>query len=162
MTEISSRTGGGIGRAPEDNGWMLEGLELPGVRHAVVCSRDGLPLAWSASTERWQAEHLSAACAGFAQLGDGLAAALTGASGSRAADAPAEAAGGQAVPVESVQEQFMKYPDAVLFVRGAAHNTVLAVWADKSIDPALVARQMQRQVDWIGRGMNAPARTGRS
>jgi predicted regulator of Ras-like GTPase activity (Roadblock/LC7/MglB family) len=147
MSEHSSRRPGAlVSGDPEDNGWMLEELALPGIRHAVVCSRDGLPLAHPASTPREDAERLSAACAGLATLGQGLADSIDGSS-------PAGAA-----PMGLPQEVIIKYDGGILFVRGAARNTALAVLAERTIDPGLVARQMQKQVDKIGRGVNAAAR----
>ncbi|HEX2313448.1 MAG TPA: roadblock/LC7 domain-containing protein [Thermomonospora sp.] len=147
MTEHDSRPGTLVSGSPEDNGWMLEELALPGIRHAVVCSRDGLPLAYAASTPREDAERLSAACAGLATLGQGLA------------DSIDTAAGPDAAPMGLPQEVVIKYDGGILFVRGAARNTALAVLAERTIDPGLVARQMQKQVGRIGRGLNAPART---
>ncbi|TNY37587.1 roadblock/LC7 domain-containing protein [Thermomonospora catenispora] len=146
MTEHSSRPRALISGNPEDNGWMLEELALPGIRHAVVCSRDGLPLAYPSSTPREDAERLSAACAGLATLGQGLADSIDTSS-------PAGA-----VPMGLPQEVIIKYDGGILFVRGAARNTALAVLAERTIDPGLVARQMQKQVDKIGRGMNAAVR----
>src|SRR5690606_1068299 len=104
-------------------------------------------LAYPSSTPREDAERLSAACAGLATLGQGLA------------DSIDTSAPPGTVPMGLPQEVIIKYDGGILFVRGAARNTALAVLAERTIDPGLVARQMQRQVDKTGRGMNAAART---
>ncbi|MFE3323578.1 roadblock/LC7 domain-containing protein [Streptomyces sp. NPDC059176] len=139
---------GAITRLP-DLGWMLRPLtEIPGVRHAVVVSEDGLRLG-HASAENLEgpvarlsvpeAESLSAACAAMTMTGRSTAALLFG--------------GGAGV------RQLMLESDHgfVLFTH-AGVGAHLGVATDAGADVGLVAQQMQLLVAKIGAHLSAQPR----
>ncbi|MER5884968.1 roadblock/LC7 domain-containing protein [Streptomyces sp. NPDC001941] len=132
-----------------DLGWMLRPLtEIPGVRHCVVVSEDGLRLG-HASAEDLQgpvarlsvaeAEALSAACAAMAMTGRSTAALLFG--------------GGAAV------RQLMLESDHgfVLFTQ-AGVGAHLGVATATDADVGLVAQQMQLLVAKIGAHLSTQPR----
>jgi predicted regulator of Ras-like GTPase activity (Roadblock/LC7/MglB family) len=117
-----------------DQNWMLD--EVAGVRgvlHAVVLSADGLVRTHSAQTSKDDAERLAAACAGLKSIGQSLARQF-GTSGGTA---------------RQVMVEFDGH-GGYLFVRGAGDGSHLAVITEHSVDPALIAQQMQAQVLKIG------------
>ncbi|NGN69065.1 roadblock/LC7 domain-containing protein [Streptomyces sp. A7024] len=136
-----------------DVGWMLRPITgIPGVRHAVVVSDDGLHLGHASANNltgdipelgRGEAEALSAACA-----------ALTITSRSAVALFLGEEAGVRQLMVESAQGY-------VLFT-SAGSGASLAVATGADADVALVAQQMQILVVKIGAQLtagNPPAET---
>jgi predicted regulator of Ras-like GTPase activity (Roadblock/LC7/MglB family) len=124
---------------PEDNSWMLaEVTFIKGVRHAVVLTSDGLPATWCERTDEDTAAQLAAACAGIGALGHGLA---------------------ELHDIGGLHQAVYEFDQAMLFVRRAGNGSQLAVLCDRSIDPAIIAQQMQAQVNKIGeRALSAPAR----
>ena len=126
-----------------DQNWMLDEVTgVRGVRHAVVLSADGLVRAQSAHTSRDDAERLAAACAGLKSIGQSLARQFgVGGISSRQVMVEFDGRGGY------------------LFVRGAGDGSHLAVVTDYTIDPGLIAQQMQTQVLKIGlANLSTPAR----
>lgn len=131
---------GMIARLP-DLGWMLRPLtEIPGVRHTVVVSEDGLRLGHAsaeglrgsvASLSVDEAESLSAACAAMTMTGRSTAGLLFG-----------EGAGVRQLMLES-ENGFVLFTSAGV----GAH---LGVATDLTADVALVAQQMQLLVAKIG------------
>ncbi|QDY77088.1 roadblock/LC7 domain-containing protein [Streptomyces qinzhouensis] len=132
-----------------DVGWMLRPLiEIPGVRHAVVVSEDGLRLG-HASAQRLrgpvgelsvaQAESLSAACAAMNMTGRSTASLLFGAG-----------AGMRQLMLES-EHGFVLFSQAGV----GAH---LAVATGTDADVALVAQQMQLLVAKIGAHLSSQPR----
>ncbi|MFE7133939.1 roadblock/LC7 domain-containing protein [Streptomyces sp. NPDC057638] len=139
---------GTITRLP-DLGWMLRPLiELPGVRHAVVVSEDGLRLG-QASAERLtgpvpalgvaEAEAFSAACAAMTMTGRSTTALLFG-----------RQAGVRQLMVES-EHGFVLFTHAGV----GAH---LGVATDTEADVGLVARRMQHLVAQIGAHLSSGPR----
>ncbi|MGW6455887.1 roadblock/LC7 domain-containing protein [Streptomyces sp. NPDC055078] len=139
---------GTITRLP-DLGWMLRPLtEMPGVRHAVVVSEDGLRLG-HASAERLtgpvaalsvgEAESLSAACAAMNMTGRSTAALLFG-----------RGAGVRQLMLES-EHGFVLFTHAGV----GAH---LGVATDPGADVGLVAQQMQLLVAKIGAHLGSKPR----
>lgn len=117
-----------------DQSWMLdEVIGVKGVRHAVVLTADGLVKARSVQTSREAAERLAAACAGLKSIGQSLARQFgTGGPASRQVMVEFDGHGGY------------------LFVRGAGDGSHLAVVTEQGVDPALIAQQMQAQVNKLG------------
>lgn len=139
---------GTVSRLP-DVGWMLRPLtEIPGVRHAVVVSEDGLRMG-HASAEGLsgqvpelsvdEAESLSAACAAMTMTSLSAVTLLFG-----------EGAGVRQLMVESEQ-------GFVLFT-SAGVGASLGVATDADADVGLVAQQMQLLVAKIGAHLNSPPR----
>lgn len=137
-----------ITRLP-DLGWMLRPLtEIPGVRHAVVVSEDGLRLGHDsaqglagsvASLSVAEAESLSAACAAMTMTGRSTAGLLFG-----------EGAGVRQLMLES-EHGFVLFTSAGV----GAH---LGVATDLDADVALVAQQMQLLVAKIGSHLRSEPR----
>lgn len=134
----------GIARLP-DLGWMLEPLTtLPGVRHAVVLSEDGLLRGRSSAESapalgKDTADTLSAASAALAATSKSTAALLYG-----------EDAAVRQVMVESDR-------GFVLFTSGGV-GAQLGVAAELDADMGRVAHQMQVLVVKINEHLSSPAR----
>lgn len=126
--------------SPEQQGWMIsEVAAVPGVRHVIVFSPDGLLLASSESIDRDTADRLSANCSGLQSLGRSLGREFGEQDG-------------------AVNQQMVDFHGGYLFMRsaGGAH---LAVVTEAVVDPKLVAQQMQAQVLKIGAGnLSSPPR----
>ncbi|MFD7760978.1 roadblock/LC7 domain-containing protein [Streptomyces microflavus] len=141
---------GTITRLP-DLGWMLRPLtEIPGVRHAVVVSEDGLRLGHAsaanlsgpvASLSIADAESLSAACAAMTMTGRSTSALLFG-----------RGAGTRQLMLETDQGFVLFTPAGV-----GAH---LGVATDLDADVGLVAQQMQLLVAKIGAHLSSLPRDG--
>jgi predicted regulator of Ras-like GTPase activity (Roadblock/LC7/MglB family) len=117
-----------------EQNWMLDEVTgVRGVMHAVVLSSDGLVRTHSSQTTKDDAERLAAACAGLKSIGQSLARQFgTGGPVSRQVMVEFDGHGGY------------------LFVRGAGDGSHLAVVTEQGVDPALIAQQMQAQVNKIG------------
>ncbi|MFP3989611.1 roadblock/LC7 domain-containing protein [Streptomyces sp. E11-3] len=132
-----------------DLGWMLRPLiEIPGVRHAVVVSEDGLRLGHAsaenlsgpvAALSLGEAEALSAACAAMTMTGRSTTALLFG-----------DRAGVRQLMLES-DHGFVLFTHAGV----GAH---LGVATDLDADVGLVAQQMQLLVAKIGAHLSSQPR----
>lgn len=126
---------------PQVHDWMLgEVTWVPGVRHAVVATSDGLVQARSQETSEDTADRMAAACAGLHSLGRSV--------------------GGEfGVGTKTVQQVMVGFDGGYLFVRRAGNGSHLAVVASSGVDPAVIGQQMQAQVIKIGEEtLTAPAR----
>ncbi|MEV1053400.1 roadblock/LC7 domain-containing protein [Streptomyces sp. NPDC059017] len=131
---------GAVTRLP-DLGWMLRPLtDVPGVRHAVVVSEDGLRLGHASAGDLTgpvallgvpEAESLAAACAAMTMTGRSTAALLFG--------------GGAGVRQLMLESEH----GFVLFTHAGA-GAHLAVATGTDADVGLVAQQMQVLVARIG------------
>lgn len=121
--------------------WMLgEVTGVPGVRHAVVATSDGLVQARSQDTTEEVADRIAAACAGLHSLGRSAGKEFGSGSG-------------------AVLQVLVGFDGGFLFVRRAGNGAQLAVITAAGVDPALIGQQMQAQVVKIGREtLTAPAR----
>ncbi|MFF1695291.1 roadblock/LC7 domain-containing protein [Streptomyces sp. NPDC058257] len=124
-----------------DLGWMLRPLiEIPGVRHSVVVSEDGLRLG-HASAENLsgpvadlsvaEAESLSAACAAMTMTGRSTTALLYG-------------------PGADVRQLMLETDHGFVLFTHAGVGAHLGVATDLNADVGLVAQQMQLLVVKIG------------
>ncbi|MCF4122302.1 roadblock/LC7 domain-containing protein [Antribacter sp. KLBMP9083] len=115
----------------DENSWMLELIRgVRGVRHVVVLTSDGLLKVRTDNTPLDVADKVAAACAGLVALGIGMSREFgTG---------------------DSIRQVIVEYDGGFLFVRGAGDGSRLAVVTESTIDPALIAQQMQAQVLMIG------------
>ncbi|MEV7010408.1 roadblock/LC7 domain-containing protein [Streptosporangium sp. NPDC051022] len=125
----------------QDQDWMIaEVAWVPGVRHAVVLSADGLLKARSEGTDQAVADRLAAACAGLQSLGQSVGREF-GADG------------------RAVRELMVGFDGGYLFARTAGEGSHLAVVTHAVVDPGLIAQQMQAQVNKIGQhNLSTPAR----
>lgn len=125
----------------QDQDWMIdEVVWVPGVRHVVVLSSDGLLKARSAGTPRDVADRLSAACSGLQSLSQSVG---------------REFGAG----TKAVRELMVGFDGGYLFARSAGTGTHLVVITEPVVDPRLIAQQMQAQVIKLGeRNFSTPAR----
>lgn len=120
--------------------WMVEEVTgVRGVRHAVVLTADGLVRARSQGTGDDLADRLAATCSGLASLSYSV--------------------GTEFGVTPTVHQVMVGFDGGYLFVRAAAEGSHLAVVTAATVDPALIAQQMQEQVLKIGeRGLSTPVR----
>jgi len=113
------------------NSWMLDLVRgVKGVRHVVVLTSDGLMKVRTDNTPLDVADKVAAACAGLVALGLGISREF-GRSG-------------------AIRQIVIEFDGGFLFVRGAGDGSRLAVVTETTVDPGLVAQQMQAQVLMIG------------
>lgn len=123
-----------------DNWWMISEITvLPGVRHVLVTTSDGLVKIRSDQLPQEEAERLGAACAGLHSLGRGI--------GQNFGDG-----------TRDVHQVMVGYDGGYLFVRRAGDGSNLAVVTGPAIDAALIGQQMSAQVREIGRSLATPPR----
>ncbi|WP_433622218.1 roadblock/LC7 domain-containing protein [Nocardia sp. CA-120079] len=122
-----------------DLDWLLDELaqRLPGVRHAVLLSTDGLLMARCSTTEEADAEHFCA-----------MASALHGL---------ARSAGGRFAGGE-VRQAVIDLDHAVMFVTAAGPNACIGLWAEESANMGMVAYEMNQTVQRVGAYMSASPR----
>jgi predicted regulator of Ras-like GTPase activity (Roadblock/LC7/MglB family) len=124
--------------------WMIEEVAgVPGVRHALVSSADGLVRARSSQITREVAEKVGAACAALHSLGTSMSGQFE-----------SEFGPGRG----NVRQVLIQFEGGFLFVRHAADGSRLAVVTDSTVDPALIGQQMALQVQKIGRSLNTARR----
>ncbi|MCK9795885.1 roadblock/LC7 domain-containing protein [Isoptericola sp. 4D.3] len=119
-----------LGSAHPDS-WMLDLVAgVRGVQHAVVLSSDGLVKVRTDVTDPDTADKVAAACAGLVALGMSM--------------------GREFGAGDRLRQVLVEFDGGFLFVRGAGDGSRLAVVTDATVDPGLVAQQMQAQVLMIG------------
>jgi len=124
--------------------WMIDAVtEVPGVRHVLVTSADGLVRARSPKMTREVAETVGAACAGLYSLGVSVGTQFDNEFGSGSGTA------------ELVMIRFEGW---FLFVRRAADGSRLAVVTDSTVDAAVIGQQMALQVQKIGNSLGTAPR----
>ena len=117
--------------AAHPDSWMLDLVaEVRGVRHVVVLSSDGLVKVRTDVTPPDTADKVAAACAGLVALGLSM--------------------GREFGDTDRLRQVLVEFDGGFLFVRGAGDGSRLAVVTDATVDPGLVAQQMQAQVLMIG------------
>ena len=111
------------GGATAEFGWLLDGFcrDVPGARHTLVVSADGLLMAMSQGLDRTGGDQLSAVVAGLSSLTRGAARQL------RAGD---------------VRQCIVEMDDGFLFLMTVSDGSVLAVVADGGCDVGLVGYEM--------------------
>ncbi|POM25610.1 Roadblock/LC7 domain protein [Actinomadura rubteroloni] len=121
--------------------WTVEHMaRVPGVRHVVLCTTDGLLKARSGGLARDDAERLAARCTAMLSLGRDQA-----------------ASHGTGDPV--VRQVMVQHDGGCLFLRGAAAGTALAVITGEDINPGLIAQEMQLMVLRLGEAtLSTPSR----
>lgn len=122
--------------------WRINGFqrETPGVRHALLASRDGLKLSWNDELGVDDADHLAAVASGLLGLTE---------EGFRHFGATG---GVQHIMADSL--------DLQLLVVGAGGGSTLIVVAHGEADPGMVGHAMRQLVDQLADHLATPARTG--
>jgi predicted regulator of Ras-like GTPase activity (Roadblock/LC7/MglB family) len=112
-----------MGSEAADFGWLLDNFvaSVPGVRHTLVVSADGLLMAMSHDLDRTSGDQLSAIVAGLSSLTRGAARQL------RSGD---------------VRQSIIETDASFLFLMTISDGSVLAVVADAGCDVGLVGYEM--------------------
>jgi uncharacterized protein len=120
--------------------WLLNDLvnRVPGVRQAVVLSRDGLVVSMSEGMSREDADHLSALAAGVQSLARG---------------AGRHFSGGE------VHQTIIEMDSVFLFITAAGQGTCLALLCSAEADAGLIAYETAAMVKRVGQHLSADART---
>lgn len=120
--------------------WLLDELlaKVPGARHAVVLSSDGLPLARSATLASTDSDHLSAMASSFQSLAREAARFLEGG---------------------AVRQTVIEMDHAFLFVTAAGRGACLAVVGEEDADVGIIAYEMNLLVVRVGEYLSSAPRS---
>lgn len=120
--------------------WLLDELlaKVPGTRHAIVLSSDGLPLATSAALRDDASDHLSAMASSFQSLARETARFLEGG---------------------AVRQTVIEMDKAFLFVTAAGRGACLAVVGEADADVGLIAYEMNLLVVRVGNVLSSAPRS---
>ncbi|MFF0543813.1 roadblock/LC7 domain-containing protein [Nocardia thailandica] len=121
--------------------WLLEDLEIAGVRFAVLLSEDGLRIAHSRGITKDDAERFAAAASGLRSLGKALG----------------EFCGG---PGNVVRQNMTEYDDGMIMITAAGQGALLGVSTTPDVDVALVAHRMNELAGRVGREIGSAPRRG--
>ena len=123
----------------QDLDWLLDGLvdKVPGTRHAIVLSDDGMVVSKSGSLDRSDAERLAAVATGQQSLARGIDELFAGG---------------------PVQQVIVELANLWLFVTAAGRGTHLAVVASQDVDAEVMAVAMHTLVQQVGRKLGTEAR----
>ncbi|WP_405494826.1 roadblock/LC7 domain-containing protein [Nocardia sp. NBC_00511] len=121
--------------------WLLDDLEAPGVRFAVLLSEDGLRIAHTAGVSIDDAERFAAAASGLRALGKALAEFCGGSTGN------------------AVRQNMTEYSDGMIFITAAGAGALLGVSTTQDVDVSLVAHRMNELAVRVGRELGSMSRT---
>lgn len=121
--------------------WLLDELELDGVRFTVLLSEDGLRVANSRGISKDDAERFAAAASGLRSLGKALG----------------EFCGGHANPV---RQNMTEYAEGMILITAAGAGSLLGVATTNDVDLALVAHRMNELAARVGRELGSAPRRG--
>ena len=121
-------------------GWMLDdALAVPGARHAILLSADGMLRAHSQGINRDESERQAAALAGLQSISRSTA---------EFCDDP-----------ETVWRQtLIEFVDGFVFLVAAGPGAYLAVSAAADVDMEAVTFRMHKLVDRLGKELTSPPR----
>ncbi|GII76280.1 dynein regulation protein LC7 [Sphaerisporangium rufum] len=119
--------------------WLLDDLtqRVPGIRHAIVLSADGLAMGGSRALTREDAEHLSAISAGSHSLALGA---------------------GRHFGLGGVRQTIIELEDGFLFVTAAGQGARLAVIAAGDAELGMVTYEMALLVKRVGEHLSTQPR----
>ncbi|MDT0304054.1 roadblock/LC7 domain-containing protein [Streptomonospora wellingtoniae] len=122
--------------------WLLENLlaKTPGAQHALVLSRDGLKMVFSAELDGDRADQLAAISAGIQSL---------------SLSASAEFGDGSITSGQAMVE----FAGGILLIVPAGAGAHLAVVAEEDTDVGVVGHNMNELVEQIGSYLTADPRT---
>ncbi|MFF7360059.1 roadblock/LC7 domain-containing protein [Streptomyces sp. NPDC008125] len=124
-----------------DLSWVLDDvLQVPGARHAILVSADGLLLASSADIGRDDAETVAAAMSSMQSLSRAVAPFI-----------------GTRVPGQW-RQTLLEYEDGWIFLIAAGSGAYLAAAAAADVDMEAMSFRMQQQVGAVGKAMSTPPR----
>jgi predicted regulator of Ras-like GTPase activity (Roadblock/LC7/MglB family) len=119
--------------------WMLDSLDLDGVRYSVLISGDGLRLAHSDSVTRDDADAFAAAISGVQSLGKALATLC----GDKA---------------NKLRQNLIEYDQALILITAAGQNAMLGVCADPDADAGLIVHRMNDLASRLGNELSSGTR----
>ncbi|BCK54171.1 roadblock/LC7 domain-containing protein [Nocardia wallacei] len=119
--------------------WMLEDLNVPGVRFAVLLSEDGLRIAQIGEISVDDAERFAAAASGLRSLGKAL--------------------GEFCGAANSVRQNMTEYDDGMIFITAAGEGALIGVSTTSQVDVSLVAHRMNELAARVGRELGSLPRT---
>jgi predicted regulator of Ras-like GTPase activity (Roadblock/LC7/MglB family) len=124
----------------QDLDWLLDGLvdSVPGTRHAVLLSDDGLVVSLSRGIDRADAERLAAVATGQQSLARGVGTVFGGG---------------------AVQQVIVELADLWLFITAAGQGTHLAVIASQEVDAETMSMAMHTLVLQVGQKLGTPVRS---
>jgi predicted regulator of Ras-like GTPase activity (Roadblock/LC7/MglB family) len=123
-------------------GWMLDdALKMPGTRHAILLSADGLLLANSAHINRDNADRYAAGMAGLQSL----------------ARNAAEFCGD---PDTRWLQTISEFDDGYVFLVAAGPGAYLAMSTSNKVDMEAVSFRLQELVQRLGKELTSPPRQG--
>ncbi|MQY27446.1 roadblock/LC7 domain-containing protein [Nocardia aurantia] len=118
--------------------WMLEGLDIPDVRFAVLLSDDGLRIAHIGEITLDNAERFAAAASGLRSLGKALG----------------EFAGN----LTSVRQNMTEYEDGMIFITAVGDGALLGVSTTPDADVNLIAHRMNELALRVGNELGSRTR----
>lgn len=120
--------------------WMLESaLEVPGARHAILVSADGLLMARSSEVDKDQADTIAAAMSGMQSLSRTVA-----------------GFGGDGTM--QWRQTVVEFDGGWVFLISAGEGAYLAVSAAPDVDMADITFRMQQLVSQLGKALSTPPR----
>ncbi|MBF6176494.1 roadblock/LC7 domain-containing protein [Nocardia blacklockiae] len=119
--------------------WMLEDLNVPGVRFAVLLSDDGLRIAQVGEISVDDSERFAAAASGLRSLGKAL--------------------GEFCGTANSVRQNMTEYDDGMIFITAAGEGALIGVSTTAQVDVSLVAHRMNELAARVGRELGSLPRT---
>ncbi|MFQ6394421.1 roadblock/LC7 domain-containing protein [Nocardia sp. KC 131] len=120
-------------------GWLLEDLNAPGVRFAVLLSEDGLRIAHSGGVSKDDAERFAAAASGLRSLGKALG----------------EFCGGVG---NGVRQNMTEYDQGMILITAAGEGALLGVATNTDADVGLVAHRMNELAGRVGHELGSQPR----
>ncbi|WP_228000998.1 roadblock/LC7 domain-containing protein [Nocardia australiensis] len=120
-------------------GWLLEDLNAPGVRFAVLLSDDGLRIAHSGGVSKDDAERFAAAASGLRSLGKALG----------------EFCGGAG---NGVRQNMTEYDDGMILITAAGDGALLGVSTTAETDVGLVVHRMNELAARVGHELGSQPR----
>ena len=139
---MSAAAGGNGGAGPSGRlDWLLSDFtrSVPGVRHALVVSGDGLLLAASERIDTGFADQLAAGTSGLASLARGVANSLG------------------AGPVE---QTIVEMAGGYLFITSISPHSALAVLAEPTCDMGMVGYEITMLASRVGHALSPATRAG--
>jgi len=121
-------------------GWLLDDLEVPGVRFAVLLSEDGLRIAHSSGIAKDDAERFAAAASGLRSLGKALG----------------EFCGGAG---NDVRQNMTEYDQGMIMITAAGDGALLGVSTLSDIDVGLIAHRMNELAGRVGHELGSQPRS---
>lgn len=121
-------------------GWMLDdALTVPGARHAILLSADGMLRAHSQGISRDEAERQAAALSGLQSISRSTAEFTDH-------------------PTTTWRQTLIEFSDGFVFLVAAGPGAYLAVSATADVDMEAVTFRMHKLVDRLGKELTSPPR----